>query len=271
MLIEKKLLRLKKIISKMESVLVAFSGGLDSSFLLKVATLVLPKKKILAVTADSSTYPHEELSFSKKFASQLDVRHKIIRTGELKDRSFIANPINRCYFCKSELFSKLRAESKKLKLNFVLDATNASDKNDFRPGKEARRQFKIRSPLEEAGITKKDIRILSKKLNLNTWNKPSLACLSSRIPYGRKINYGLLSKINQAEICLRKLGFRQVRLRDYDRLCRIEVDKKDIPYLVRKRDLIVAKIKGLGYNYVTLDLEGYRTGSLNELLKPKRK
>lgn len=263
--------RLKKIISEMGSVLIAFSGGLDSSFLLKAATLVLSKNKILAVTANSPTYPAQELSFAKKFTRHLGIRHKIIRTSELKDRRFNLNPINRCYFCKSELFSQLKSESRRSKLNFVLDATNASDKNDFRPGIKAKRKFKIRSPLDEAGITKREIRILSRRLNLGTWDKPSLACLASRIPYGRKITFGLLNKINQAEVYLKKFGFRQARLRDYGELCRIEVDKKDIPLLMRNSNLIVAKMRGLGYNYVTLDLEGYRTGSLNEILKRPRK
>ena len=251
----------------MDSVLVAFSGGVDSTFLLRVVSTILPKNKILAVTASSSTYPKEELLFSKKVSRDFGVRHKIIKTHELENKRFTANPINRCYFCKKELFSRLKALAKKFKLNFVLDATNISDKYDFRPGNKAKKELKIRSPLQEVGFTKEDIRSLSRKLVLSTWDKPGLACLASRVPYGRKITRGILARIHKAEEFLRQLGFRQVRLRHYNGLCRIEVLREDIPALMHKRNLIVEKLKRLGYNYVTVDLEGYRTGSLNEIIK----
>ncbi len=246
--------------------MLAYSGGADSTFLLKVARQVLGSK-VLAVTANSPTYPKEELDFAKKTAKTLGVRHKIIRTFELKDKRFVANPLSRCYFCKKELFRRLKGLARKYKLNFVVDASNASDKKDFRPGNIAKREFKIRSPLEEAGFTKNDIRLLSKKFGLVTWDKPALACLASRIPYGKKISVKTLSRINRAESYLKKMGFKQVRLRHYDDLCRIEVLKKDIPRLIYKRGLVVAKLKRLGYNYISLDLEGYRTGSLNEVSK----
>ncbi|PIP21284.1 MAG: TIGR00268 family protein [Candidatus Omnitrophica bacterium CG23_combo_of_CG06-09_8_20_14_all_40_11] len=261
--LEKKLSRLKKIISNMDSVLLAFSGGVDSTFLLKVASTVLSQDKILAVTAYSATYPKEELLFSQNMARSFGVRHKIIKTYELEDKRFTANPTNRCYFCKKELFSRLKALAKKFKLNFVADASNVSDKQDFRPGNIAKEEFKIRSPLQEAGISKEDIRLLSKRLGLSTWNKPAMACLASRIPYGRKITSRILARINKAEVFLRQLGFLQVRLRHYNGLCRIEVLREDIPALMHKRNLIVEKLKRLGYNYITVDLEGYRTGSLN--------
>jgi uncharacterized protein len=265
--LDKKLSRLKKIISNMDSVLISFSGGVDSTLLLKVTSRVLPQDKILAVTAYSATYPKEELLFAKDVARTFGVRHKIIRTYELEDKKFTANPINRCYFCKKELFSRLKDMAKKFKLDFVADASNISDKEDFRPGNKAKKEFKIRSPLQEAGLTKEDIRLLSKKLGLVTWNKPAQACLASRIPYGKRISPQILARINKAEEFLRQLGFLQVRLRHYNGLCRIEVFKGDIPKLISHHDLIVEKLKRLGYNYITVDLEGYRTGSLNEVLK----
>jgi uncharacterized protein len=229
--------------------------------------MVVPQDKILAVTAYSATYPKEELLFAKDIARTFGVRHKIIKTYELEDKKFTANPVNRCYFCKKELFSRLKDMAKKFKLNFVADASNISDKEDFRPGNKAKGKLKIRSPLQEAGISKEDIRLLSKRLGLSTWDKPALACLASRIPYGRKITSRILARINKAEVFLRQLGFLQVRLRHYNGLCRIEVFKDDIPKLISKHDLIVEKLKRLGYNYVTVDLEGYRTGSLNEVIK----
>lgn len=262
-----KLSRLKKIILDMDSLLVAFSGGTDSTFLLKVASGLLPKGKLLAVTAQSETYPDEELFRARVSARRLGVAHKVIRTYELSDRQFRANPAERCYFCKKELFAKLIKIAARSRLKFVADASNISDQADFRPGSRAKEELGVRSPLQEAGLSKDDIRKFSREMKLPTWDKPSLACLASRIPYGTRITTGLLSRINQGEEFLRGMGFRQVRLRHYGRLCRIEVEKKELKKIIEKSPLVSKGLKNIGYDYVTLDLEGYRTGSLNEVLK----
>ena len=266
--LENKLSRLEKILTGYGSVLVAFSGGVDSTFLITVASQVLPEDKLLAVTADSPTYPEEELAFSKKVCRSLGVRHKVIRTGEIDRAEFTANTPGRCYFCKKELFGRLKKMAAELKLNFVADASNVSDKNDFRPGTKAKRELKIRSPLQEAGFTKNDIRQASKSAGLPTWDKPSLACLASRVPYGTRIRRADLSHINKAEGFIRSLGFKQVRVRHHGGLARIEVEKKDINNLIAKHASRIAHhLKKLGYKYITIDLEGYRTGSLNEAIK----
>lgn len=261
-----KIEKLKKIFKEMGSVLIAYSGGADSTFLLKVASGVL-KDKVLAITAQSPTYPKEELISAKDMAEKLGVRHKVIKTHELRNRQFSDNPVNRCYFCKRELFRKLKNIAQKNKLNYVVDASNVSDRKDYRPGNIAKKELNIRSPLQEAGFTKKEVRKFSRVFGLSTWDKPSLACLASRIPYSIEISSNLLGRINRAENYLRKMGFKQVRLRHYNGLCRIEVDKNDILRLISKRNRVVDKLKKLGYDYVTIDLEGYRTGSLNKVIK----
>ena len=266
MIFKKKLDCLKRIISAYKSAVVAFSGGQDSAFLLKLCALVLPPDKILAVTAVSAAYPQGELAKARILAKHIGARHKVIRTAELNNKKFTDNSVARCYFCKQELFSRLIVIAKQNRLAFVLEASSLSDKLDYRPGNIAKQELKIKSPLIEAGFSKEDIRRLSKKLGLSTWNKPPLACLASRIPYGVKITAGLLKRIDQAEAYLNSLGFRQVRLRHHHGLCRIEVDKSDIHRLLSKRGQIVERLKNLGYNYITADLEGYRMGSLNEVI-----
>ncbi len=262
-----KLARLQNILSSYGSVLVAYSGGVDSTFLLKVSRDCLGRDKVLAVTAVSETYPPEELALAKKIARMLDVRHRVIRTREINDPRFRANPPNRCYYCKRELFSSLKRLALKQGLGVVVDASNASDLGDFRPGSKAKRELGIRSPLQEADLGKGDIRRISRKLALPTWDKPSLACLASRLPYGTRILPEALKKINRAERYLRGLGFPEVRLRHYQGLCRIEVPKLQVKALVAKSQKVISGLKKLGYNYITVDLEGYRTGSMNEALK----
>lgn len=265
---EKKLANLKKILSRMKSVLVAFSGGVDSTFLLKVACEVL-KDKVVAVTANSETYPISELEEAKKRAQEFGVKHIIIHTEELSQEEFVNNTPRRCYFCKKELFSKLKEIAKEKSLNCVVDASNYDDIADFRPGREAAKELGIRSPLEEANLTKEDIRSLFYRMKLPTWNKPSLACLASRIPYQTRISKEKLKRIAEGEKFLRELGMRQVRLRDHGDIARIEIAKEEM-FLFLKENLlkqIIDRLKKLGYTYITLDLEGYRTGSMNEILK----
>ena len=263
-----KLQHLSKILSSMESVLVAYSGGVDSTFLLKLASDMLGDRKVVAATAESLTFPLREINFSKKMAKNFRVKHIIIKTEELEDPKFINNQEDRCYWCKRELFSQLSCIAKKEGLGYVIEGTNFDDAKDFRPGMKAAGEFKIRSPLKEAGLTKGDIRKLSKKLNLPTWDKPSFACLATRFPYGMRITRGNLIKVDKAEAFLRSFGIAQVRVRHHSQIARIEVLKDEIPKLLEEevRDKIVSKFKKLGYSYITIDLQGYRTGSMNEVL-----
>lgn len=259
----KKFSRLKDIIKNYQSCLIAFSAGTDSTFLLKSAALVLPKDKILAVTAVSQTYPKKEIKQAKMLAKRIGVRHKIVRTDELKDKRFSANPRRRCYFCKNTLFSLLKKIARKEKLKFVLDASNISDKSDFRPGRAVLKKLRIKSPLQEAGLDKEDVRFLSKQLKLPTWNKPSSACLASRIPYHTHLTSSLLNRIDKAEDHLKKFLSGQLRLRHHGNLCRIEISENHFSDFFAQRKAIVDGLKKLGYNYITLDLEGYRMGSFN--------
>jgi uncharacterized protein len=262
----KKIEKLKSILGRMGSVVVAYSAGVDSTFLLKLACDTLGER-VLAVTADSLTYPRQELAAAKKIARLIGARHQIIKTAEFKDKRFVANPKNRCYFCKKELFSKLKAVAKKHRFNFVVEASTLSDKKDFRPGALAKAELGIRSPLEEAGFSKEDVRRLSRRLCLPTWDKPAQPCLASRVPYGRALTRGVLSRIQKAEECLRRRGFREVRVRHYNGLCRIEVARKELGKLVGQARAISRELRQVGYRYITVDLEGYRQGSLNEGLK----
>lgn len=248
----------------MKSVVIAYSGGLDSTFLLKAAVDILGKDKTLAVTARSETYPNSEYRKAKRLAKNMGARHITISTKELELDNFKRNPVNRCYYCKKELFKKLDDIRRKRKLGHVLDGTNYDDLKDIRHGRKAARELGVKSPLLEAGMGKRDIRKFSRELKLSTWDKPSFACLASRIPFHNNINSSDLKRIDEAEAYLRKLGFKQVRVRLHKNIARIEVEKKDLAKAVKQGSIIAKKLKKLGFVYSTLDLEGYRTGSMHE-------
>ena len=263
----KKLQQLQNLLKEMKSVLIALSGGVDSTFLLKVAKDTLGDN-VLAVIAQSPTYPGEEVEHARQLCQKFDVKYQVIQTEEFSDQNFVNNPKERCYFCKKELFSKLLEIAKENNIQYVLDGSNYDDKSDYRPGTVAKNELGVRSPLMELGFPKKDIRKYSKELGLPTWDKPSYACLASRIPYGTKISENILKRVGEGEEFLRSLGFKQLRVRHHDNIARIEVEEKDIPRVLDEdlRDEIFNKFKALGYIYVVLDLKGYRTGSMNEVL-----
>jgi uncharacterized protein len=260
-----KLEKLKKSIQELDSAIVAFSGGVDSSLVARLCYDVLGDGA-LAVTARSETYPPYELENAKRVAREIGIPHLIIDTKELEIPGFSSNPPNRCYFCKSELFERLKGLAQKEGYKHVLDGANADDAQDYRPGSQAASELGVRSPLKEAGLTKEEVRRLSKELGLSTWDKPSYACMSSRFPYGQEITPEKLQMVAQAEEFLRMIGFRQFRLRHHNDIARLEVAQEEIPLAVEKREEIARKCKELGYTYVTLDLQGYRTGSMNEAL-----
>jgi uncharacterized protein len=272
-MLEQKLNDLKQIIRRYSSALVAFSGGVDSTFLLKVCLGVLGKDRVLAVTAKSATYPERELQEAIKLAEMLDVRHRVIESEELNIPGFSDNPPERCYYCKRELFRKLKKIAEKEGLNFVLDGSNFDDTSDFRPGMRAVKELGVKSPLKEAGLTKDDIRALSREMGLPTWNKPSFACLSSRFPYGEKITREKLARVDRAEEVLRDSGFSQYRVRSHGDMARIEVKPEEMGKFFDRtfREEVATKLKSMGFTYVTLDLVGYRTGSMNEGLKEGEK
>jgi uncharacterized protein len=263
---EQKYAKLGELLQSLGKVVVAFSGGVDSTFLLKAAMDVLGPTRVLAITADSETYPEWEKHEAIQLAQSLQAPHEVIHTSELNIPGYAENPTNRCYFCKNELFSHLIPIAAERGFEHVIFGAIADDLGEHRPGLQAAHDRGVRAPLLEVGITKAEIRHMSRQFGLATWDKPSFACLSSRIPYGELITQEKLSMIDQAEAFIMQLGFRQVRVRQHEKLARIEVAPKDLAEIVAVADTVTTKLQEIGYTYVSLDLKGYRSGSLNEVL-----
>jgi uncharacterized protein len=261
---------LSRILREQDTLLVAFSAGVDSTFLLKAAYLALGDGAV-ALTASSPTAPPGELDAAKKFAASLGCRHVVLESHELANPSFAQNPVNRCFFCKDELYRICRDEADKLNIQIIVDGTNLDDLGDHRPGLQAAHEWGVRHPLVEAEMTKDDIRRYSRDLDLPTWDKPSSPCLSSRFPYGTAIDVEKLRKVGACEVFMKQLRFREFRVRYHGDLARIEVAQSEIDRMFDKatRDAIVKRFKEIGFNYVSVDLQGFRSGSLNEALQRK--
>jgi uncharacterized protein len=256
---------LTRLIASFESVIVAFSGGVDSAYLGWIATKVLGPAA-LCITADSPSYPDRHRQLALRTAREFGLRHEIIHTGELDRPDYRANPTNRCYYCKHELYTVLRRLAADRGFAVVADGSNADDRGDYRPGRQAAREFGVRSPLDDVGLTKNEIRGLARRARLPVWDEPASACLSSRIPYHSEVTGDKLRMIERAEEVLHGLGFRVCRVRHHDTIARIEVARDELPRALDAsvRDRIVNELRALGYQHVTVDLQGYRMGSLND-------
>ena len=260
--------RLVELLRELDSVVVAFSGGVDSTLLARAAKDALGERAVL-VTADSETYPASELDEARRLGALLDMRHLVVRTEELQNPEYARNPVNRCFFCKEELFARLAPIAEREGCRALVYGANMDDLGDHRPGMQAARERGVRAPLIEAELWKEEIRTLSRELGLPTWDKPSFACLSSRFQYGDRITAEKLRQVDAAEAFVRSLGFRQFRVRHHDRLARIEVSHDEIARLWEdgRREAIVKRLRELGYVYVAVDLAGFQSGSANLLLK----
>jgi pyridinium-3,5-biscarboxylic acid mononucleotide sulfurtransferase len=267
MSLKDKRLNLESRIFKLGSALVAFSGGIDSTLVLAVANKVLGKR-VLAVTAKSDSVPERELQAAQELTQALDIKHKIIRTEEMSSPNYLKNPANRCYYCKSELYTKLATVASQYKITNILNGINLDDLGDHRPGITAAKEAGIISPLVESQLNKKDVRSLARELGLSNWEKPALACLSSRIPYGQPVTSKKLSMIEEAEEIFLAEGFREVRVRHYGNMARIELLKTEIPILMKNGlyQKTINRLKKIGFQKITIDPEGYRSGSLNKAL-----